>query len=185
MARAAKKKTTIPMIVFSRARDIPFNRISLSDSNVRETNVEAGLDELTFDIERREDLVQGLNVRAILDERRQRDRLLRDAGGWPPLSLDRPAREGGPVPRGRAHPVHRQESRRQDLRRRRLAGRECASPSAASPRPVPRLQAHGRGRHVDRGSRHRLFHHAALCRTAPAPRPPSRPGCSRSMPRTA
>lgn len=68
MARAAKKKPAVPMIVFSRARDIPFNRISLSDSNVRETGVEAGLDELTFDIERREDLVQGLNVRAILDQ---------------------------------------------------------------------------------------------------------------------
>ncbi|TWG96302.1 ParB family chromosome partitioning protein [Mesorhizobium sp. J18] len=69
MARkAAKKKSAVPMIVFSRARDIPFNRIRLSDSNVRETDVEAGLDELTSDIERREDLVQGLNVRAILDE---------------------------------------------------------------------------------------------------------------------
>lgn len=69
MARkAAKKKSAAPMIVFSRARDIPFNRIRLSDSNVRETDVEAGLDELTQDIDRREDLVQGLNVRAILDE---------------------------------------------------------------------------------------------------------------------
>ncbi|MFN8680286.1 ParB/RepB/Spo0J family partition protein [Paracoccus sp. P2] len=67
MAKAAKKKPAVPMIVFSRARDIPFNRIRLSDSNVRETDVEAGLDELTHDIDRREDLVQGLNVRAILD----------------------------------------------------------------------------------------------------------------------
>ncbi|MBA4203746.1 MAG: chromosome partitioning protein ParB [Polymorphum sp.] len=68
MARAARKKSAaVPMIVFSPARDIPFNRIRLSDSNVREVDVEAGLDELTFDIERREDLVQGLNVRAILD----------------------------------------------------------------------------------------------------------------------
>ena len=68
MAKAAKKTSTPAMIVFSRARDIPFNRIRLSDSNVRETDVEAGLDELTYDIDRREDLVQGLNVRAILDE---------------------------------------------------------------------------------------------------------------------
>ena len=68
MAKAARKKPVAPMIVFSRARDIPFNRIRLSDSNVRETDVEAGLDELTHDIDRREDLVQGLNVRAILDE---------------------------------------------------------------------------------------------------------------------
>jgi ParB family chromosome partitioning protein len=61
MAKAAKK------IVFSRSRDIPFNKLVLSESNVRRTRPEAELDELTYDIDRREDLVQGLNVRAILD----------------------------------------------------------------------------------------------------------------------
>lgn len=45
------------MIEFSRSRDIPFNRIRLSDSNVREIGVEDDLDELTHDIDRREDLV--------------------------------------------------------------------------------------------------------------------------------
>ena len=69
MAKAAKKskKPVVAMIEFSRSRDIPFNRIRLSDSNVRETDVEAGLDDLTHDIDRREDIVQGINVRAILD----------------------------------------------------------------------------------------------------------------------
>ncbi|WP_454621990.1 ParB/RepB/Spo0J family partition protein [Bradyrhizobium cenepequi] len=62
MAKAAKK------IVFSRSRDIPFNKLVLSESNVRRTRPETDLDELTHDIDRREDLVQGLNVRAILDE---------------------------------------------------------------------------------------------------------------------
>ena len=62
MAKAAKK------IVFSRSRDIPFNKLALSESNVRRTRPETDLDELTHDIDRREDLVQGLNVRAILDE---------------------------------------------------------------------------------------------------------------------
>jgi len=66
MARA-KKKPTLELIEFSRARDIPFNRIHLSNDNVREVDVEAGLDELTFDIDRREDLVQGINVRTIRD----------------------------------------------------------------------------------------------------------------------
>jgi ParB family chromosome partitioning protein len=61
MAKAAKK------IVFSRSRDIPFNKLVLSESNVRRTRPEADLDEMTHDIDRREDLVQGLNVRAILD----------------------------------------------------------------------------------------------------------------------
>ena len=67
MARAAKKKPVLELIEFSQARDIPFNRIHLSNDNVREVDVEAGLDELTFDIDRREDLIQGINVRAILD----------------------------------------------------------------------------------------------------------------------
>lgn len=62
MAKAAKK------IVFSRSRDIPFSKLVLSESNVRRTRPETDLDELTHDIDRREDLVQGLNVRAILDE---------------------------------------------------------------------------------------------------------------------
>ncbi|WP_094462437.1 ParB/RepB/Spo0J family partition protein [Pannonibacter phragmitetus] len=66
MARA-KKKPALEMIQFSRARDIPFNRIRLSNDNVRETDIEAGLDDLAHDVERREDLIQGLNVRAILD----------------------------------------------------------------------------------------------------------------------
>jgi len=61
MAKAAKK------IVFSRSRDIPFNKLVLSESNVRRIRPEADLDELTHDIGRREDLVQGLNVRAVLD----------------------------------------------------------------------------------------------------------------------
>jgi len=69
MAKAARKKNpAVAMIEFSRTRDIPFNRIRLSDSNVREIDVEQGLDELTQDIDRREDLVMGLNVRAILDD---------------------------------------------------------------------------------------------------------------------
>lgn len=70
MAKAATRKKTpvVAMIEFSRSRDIPFNRIRLSDSNVREIDVEQGLDELAQDIDRREDLVMGLNVRAILDE---------------------------------------------------------------------------------------------------------------------
>jgi len=69
MAKAARKKNpAVAMIEFSRTRDIPFNRIRLSDSNVREIDVEDGLDELTQDIDRREDLVMGLNVRAVLDD---------------------------------------------------------------------------------------------------------------------
>jgi len=67
MARTARKKAAAPMIVFSRARDIPFNRIRVSEDNVRTVDVEAGLDEHTPGIESPEDLIQGLSVRAIFD----------------------------------------------------------------------------------------------------------------------
>ncbi|GGA64007.1 ParB/RepB/Spo0J family partition protein [Pelagibacterium lentulum] len=62
MAKSPKK------IVFSRSRDIPFDKLVISEANVRQIRPESGLDELTQDIDRREDLIQGLNVRALLDE---------------------------------------------------------------------------------------------------------------------
>jgi ParB family transcriptional regulator, chromosome partitioning protein len=61
MAKTAKK------IVFSRSRDIPFNKLKLSASNVRRIRPDQNIDELAEDIARREDLVQGLNVRPVLD----------------------------------------------------------------------------------------------------------------------
>ncbi|PRD43045.1 chromosome partitioning protein ParB [Phyllobacterium phragmitis] len=62
MAKAAKK------IVFSRSRDIPFNKLVLSESNVRRVRPDTDVEELADDIARRQDLVQGLNVRPILDD---------------------------------------------------------------------------------------------------------------------
>ncbi|WEX08488.1 ParB/RepB/Spo0J family partition protein [Chelativorans sp. AA-79] len=62
MAKAAKK------IVFSRSRDIPFNKLVLSDSNVRRVRPDTNVEELADDIARRQDLVQGLNVRPVLDD---------------------------------------------------------------------------------------------------------------------
>ena len=61
MAKAAKK------IVFSEARNIPFDKLVVSESNVRQTRRDSGVDDLTHDIDWREDLIQSLNVRAILD----------------------------------------------------------------------------------------------------------------------
>ncbi|KRR25241.1 DNA-binding protein [Bradyrhizobium lablabi] len=61
MAKAVKK------IVFSRSRDIPFDKLVLSGSNVRRIRPDLNVEELAEDIARREDLVQGLNVRAVLD----------------------------------------------------------------------------------------------------------------------
>ena len=91
MAKAARKpkKPAVAMIVFSRSRDIPFNRIRLSDSNVRETDVEAGLNDLTHDIDRREDIVQGINVRAILDAAGYRNVLTKVIGSNNPHNVVR------------------------------------------------------------------------------------------------
>jgi ParB family transcriptional regulator, chromosome partitioning protein len=61
MATAAKK------IALSSARDIPFNKLVLSQSNVRRVKAGVSIEELAADIARR-GLLQGLSVRAVVDE---------------------------------------------------------------------------------------------------------------------
>ena len=60
MAEAAKK------IVLSASRDIPFNKLILSQSNVRRVKAGVPIEELAADIARR-GLLQGLSVRPVLD----------------------------------------------------------------------------------------------------------------------
>ena len=60
MAQAAKK------IVLSASRDIPFNKLILSQSNVRRVKAGISIEELAEDIARR-GLLQGLSVRPVLD----------------------------------------------------------------------------------------------------------------------
>lgn len=61
MATAAKKITLSP------SRDIPFNRLVLSQSNVRRVKAGVSIEELAEDIARR-GLLQGLSVRPVVDE---------------------------------------------------------------------------------------------------------------------
>ncbi|MEO1985139.1 MAG: ParB/RepB/Spo0J family partition protein [Martelella sp.] len=61
MANAAKK------ITLSSSRDIPFNKLVLSQSNVRRVKAGVSIDELAEDIARR-GLLQGLSVRPVTDE---------------------------------------------------------------------------------------------------------------------
>ncbi|CFX18156.1 ParB domain protein nuclease [Candidatus Filomicrobium marinum] len=61
MATAAKK------IALSSSRDIPFNKLVLSQSNVRRVKAGVSIEELAADIARR-GLLQGLSVRAVVDE---------------------------------------------------------------------------------------------------------------------
>ena len=57
---------TAPKIVLSSSRDIPFDKLLLSQSNVRRIKAGVSLEELAEDIARR-GLLQGLNVRAVTD----------------------------------------------------------------------------------------------------------------------
>jgi ParB family chromosome partitioning protein len=61
MAPAAQKLTLSP------SRDIPFNKLVLSQSNVRRVKSGVSVEELAEDIARRGTLLQSLNVRPVLD----------------------------------------------------------------------------------------------------------------------
>ena len=60
MAKAVQK------IILSASRDIPFNKLVLSQSNVRRLKAGVSIEDLAEDIARR-GLLQGLNVRSVLD----------------------------------------------------------------------------------------------------------------------
>jgi len=62
MATANQKLTLSP------SRDIPFNKLVLSQSNVRRIKAGISVEELAEDIARRGTLLQSLNVRPVLDE---------------------------------------------------------------------------------------------------------------------
>ena len=55
-----------PKLILSPSRDIPFNKLVLSQSNVRRTKCGVSIGELAEDIVRRT-LLNSLNVRAVLD----------------------------------------------------------------------------------------------------------------------
>jgi ParB family transcriptional regulator, chromosome partitioning protein len=59
-------KTTSPKITLSRSQDIPFNKLILSQANVRRIKAGISVEELAEDIARR-GLLQGLSVRAVRD----------------------------------------------------------------------------------------------------------------------
>src|SRR6266403_4039252 len=58
--------TRVQKIVLSSSRDVPFNKLVLSQSNVRRVKAGVSIDELAEDIARRT-LLQSLSVRPILD----------------------------------------------------------------------------------------------------------------------
>jgi ParB family transcriptional regulator, chromosome partitioning protein len=58
--------TAVQKITLSSSRDIPFNKLVLSQSNVRRVKAGVSIEELAEDIARRT-LLQGLNIRPVLD----------------------------------------------------------------------------------------------------------------------
>src|SRR5215831_14783753 len=57
---------TVQKISLSSIRDIPFNKLMLSEANVRRLHVDNAIEDLANDIERR-GLLQSLNVRPVVD----------------------------------------------------------------------------------------------------------------------
>ena len=58
--------TAVHKIALSSSRDIPFNKLVLSQSNVRHVKAGVSIEELAEDIARR-GLLMGLSVRAVVD----------------------------------------------------------------------------------------------------------------------
>jgi ParB family chromosome partitioning protein len=59
--------TVVQKITLSPSRDIPFNKLVLSQSNVRRVKAGVSVEELAEDIARR-GLLQGLSVRPVVDQ---------------------------------------------------------------------------------------------------------------------
>ncbi len=59
--------TIVQKIILSPSRDIPFNKLLLSQSNVRRIKAGVSIEELAEDIARR-GLLQGLSVRPVVDD---------------------------------------------------------------------------------------------------------------------
>ena len=66
VAETIDMASAIQKITLSASRDIPFNKLVLSQANVRRVKAGVSIEELAEDIARRT-LLQGLNVRAVLD----------------------------------------------------------------------------------------------------------------------
>ena len=93
--------TQIKKIVLSSSRDIPFNKLRLSQANVRRIKAGVSIEELAEDIARRT-LLQSLTVRPICDAEGELDRNVLLAAGQVrnlkrPRLLLRPARGAGDI----------------------------------------------------------------------------------------
>ena len=130
MAKAVQK------ITLSASRDIPFNKLVLSQSNVRRIKAGVSIEELAEDIARRT-LLQSLTVRPVLDADGNETGMFEiPAGGRRYRALELLVKQKrlaktAPIPCIVARPTRH--------RRGGHARRERPARAAASARPVPRL----------------------------------------------
>ncbi len=131
-----------PRLTLSPSRDIPFNKLRLSQANVRRIKAEVSIEELAEDIARR-GLIQSLNVRPILDADGAETGMYEvPAGGrrfrrWSCWS----SRSASPRP---PRALHRARRRHRHPRGGRLPRRERPARGLASARPVPSLSSAAR-----------------------------------------
>jgi len=77
--------TAVQKVTLAGSRDIPFNKLVLSQSNVRRVKAGVSVEELADDIARR-GLLQGLTVRTVVDAEGVETGMYEiPAGGRPPL----------------------------------------------------------------------------------------------------
>ena len=156
VAETIPMATAVQKITLSSSRDIPFNKLVLSQSNVRRVKAGVSIEELAEDIARRT-LLQGLNVRPVLDADGVRDRHVRGPGRRAALPGAPASRQTEASRQDRAGALRRARSQRRHLRRGRLVGRERPARAAASARSVPRLSGPAREGPVRGGDRRRLL----------------------------
>ncbi|WP_429798392.1 ParB/Srx family N-terminal domain-containing protein [Bradyrhizobium japonicum] len=122
--------TTVQKITLSPSRDIPFNKLVLSQSNARRVKAGVSIEELAEDIARRT-LLQSLNVRPVLDvEGAETGMFEIPAGGRRYRALELLVKQKR-LAKNRAGALCRARSGDRHSRRGRLARRERSARAAA------------------------------------------------------
>jgi len=125
---------TVQKITLSASRDIPFNKLVLSQSNVRRLKAGLSIEELAEDIARRT-LLQSLSVRPVLDADGAETGMFEIPAGGPPLPGTRTSGQAEAPGQDRAGPLRGARSQRRGFGGRGFVGRKppaCRPTSAGS-----------------------------------------------------
>ena len=121
--------TAVQKITLSSSRDIPFNKLVLSQSNVRRVKAGVSIEELAEDIARRTLLHQSLNVRPVLDADGAETGMFEVPAGGRRYRALAASRQTEAPRQDRADPLRRARSQR-----RHLSPRTTRSPRMSSAR---------------------------------------------------